>query len=105
MRGLILDNELKTAERSQPVDRGRQRGKDYGSRDSEQFGAHTVENGRRGMSLALALGVGFERNKDEALVRCTPRKAKAGNGESSFRLGQITQHIGYLLADRLRVFE
>jgi len=27
------------------------------------------------------------------------RKAKP-NGESSLRLGQITQHIGYLLADR-----
>src|SRR5712692_5850150 len=57
------------------------------------------------MSLALALGVGLERDKNKSLIRGSSRKAKASDGESSLPLGHITQHVGNLLADRFRIFE
>src|ERR1700694_5017700 len=97
--GLILNDELKTAERSQPVDCRRQGGKDNGSRDTEQSGTNTVQNRGCRVSVAFALGVGLERNKDESLVRCASRKTEAGYGESSLRFGQIGRNFGNIFTN------
>src|ERR1700730_17636173 len=65
---LILNHELKAAERSESVDRGWQRGKDNGSGNPKQSGTNTVQDGGCRVSVAFALRIWLERNEDESLV-------------------------------------
>ena len=57
------------------------------------------------MRIALALRIRFQRNEDETLIGGGAGKTEAGHGKGAFRLRQVGQHIGNLLADRLGVFE
>ena len=101
----VLDLELKAAEFTQPLNRGRQEGNHNRSGNSEELAPNPGHDGIGGVFDPLALRIRSQGNKNQPAIGRAPSEAEAGHGKGALGLWHLGHDGVDLLADLLRVIQ